>query len=58
MFRWLDFLTLGERLSLTADDEAALRTAISRAYYAAYHEAAAFVRSEGLLRRQHSHQAV
>jgi len=40
------------------EDEAALRTAISRAYYAAYHSAAHFVRWQGILTTGQSHWAV
>lgn len=58
MFEWDDFLILAERLAREADDEADRRTAISRAYYAAYHEAAAYVRATGLLRARHSHEKV
>lgn len=36
-FEWLNFLDLAQMLSQSQDDEAALRSAISRAYYAAYH---------------------
>lgn len=42
MFDWLRFLLLAERLTTNADEEA-LRTAISRAYYAAFHVAYAYV---------------
>ena len=45
-FVWLDFLTLAQRLvsdpSNPGPEEAALRTAISRAYYAAFRSAATF----------------
>jgi hypothetical protein len=36
MFAWNDYLTLAESLA-SSQDEAALRTAISRAYYASFH---------------------
>lgn len=39
MFDWRDYLTLAEELSKRPGDECALRTSISRAYYAAYNEA-------------------
>lgn len=58
MFDWKDFLDLAERLSNETDEEAALRSAISRAYYAAYHAAATFVRRSGLLPTGHSHARV
>lgn len=58
MFKWGDFLALAERLAQEADDESAQRTAIGRAYYAAYHEAAAYVRATGLVRTRHSHEKV
>lgn len=35
-FGWPDYLDLAKRLSAQTGDEAALRSAISRAYYAAY----------------------
>ncbi len=38
-FRWTDYLQLAKTLA-ASDDEAALRSAISRAYYAALHGAA------------------
>lgn len=37
-FRWTDYLALATQLAQETN-EAALRSAISRAYYAAYHEA-------------------
>ena len=58
MFDWGDYLALAERLAAETDNEAAQRTAISRAYYAAYHAAAAFVRDKGMLETGHSHRAV
>jgi uncharacterized protein (UPF0332 family) len=36
-FGWEDYLSLAEALSDDADDEAALRSAVSGAYYAALH---------------------
>ena len=47
-------------LALAGDptDEAALRSAISRAFYAAYHTAAVFVRAKGLLVTGHTHTTV
>lgn len=58
MFEWGDYLALAERLATETDNEAAQRTAISRAYYAAYHAPAAFVRDKGMLETGHSHRAV
>jgi muconolactone delta-isomerase len=37
VFDWIKFLDLAEDLATRADDEAASRSAISRAYYAAFH---------------------
>ena len=37
VFEWIDFLELAEDLAARHDNEAAARTAISRAYYAAFH---------------------
>jgi uncharacterized protein (UPF0332 family) len=37
VFEWNDFLELAKDLAARQDDEAAARTAISRAYYAAFH---------------------
>ncbi len=36
MFEWFDFLDLAETLAETPNNEAAARTAISRAYYATF----------------------
>lgn len=58
MFDWGAYLDLAERLAGEVDDEAALRGGISRAYYAAYHAAADFVRVSGLLPTGHSHLRV
>jgi uncharacterized protein (UPF0332 family) len=37
VFRWEDFLDLAHELASRPGEEGALRTAISRAYYAAFH---------------------
>ena len=37
MFEWVDFLDLAEELAARPNDEAAARTAVSRAYYATFH---------------------
>lgn len=58
MFDWNEFLDLAEHLTREPAGEAALRSAISRAYYAAYHAAASFVRAEGLLTTGHTHARV
>lgn len=57
-FTWRDYLVLAELLDEEMGTEAALRTAISRAYYAAYHAAAAFVRATGILPVGHTHTTV
>jgi len=47
-FDWSQYLVLAKDLS-TRSDEAALRSAISRAYYAAYHRAKTFCASKAIL---------
>lgn len=47
-FDWSQYLVLAKELS-TRTDEAALRSAISRAYYAAYHHAKSFCASKGIV---------
>jgi hypothetical protein len=42
-FAWRHFLELAEELAQRADDETRLRTAINRAYYAAYCSAAEYL---------------
>ncbi len=42
-FEWEDYLILAEDLSNDENDEAALRCAVSRAYYAAFHIAKNFL---------------
>ena len=44
MFDWHEFLDLARQLEASSLNEAVLRTAISRAYYAAYHRASRHVR--------------
>ena len=39
MFEWKAFLDLARSLSTDPDNESALRTAVSRAYYASFHRA-------------------
>ncbi|MBD0324008.1 MAG: hypothetical protein ICV72_11575 [Aldersonia sp.] len=49
MFDWEEFLAFAEQLVERDADEAALRTAISRAYYAVYHRASAHLRNNVLV---------
>lgn len=46
-FNWNEFATLAEELS-ERDDEASLRTAISRIYYSTYHQARDYLLDEGI----------
>lgn len=48
-FDWSDYLDLARSLSSGPPGEAALRSAISRAYYAAYHCASRYVRAQELV---------
>jgi len=59
VFDWDDYLTLARRLA-SEPDEASRRSAISRAYYAAYHAAASYVRAKRLVpaSRSLSHRLV
>jgi uncharacterized protein (UPF0332 family) len=43
VFDWHGFLALAAELAVRAGDEAAARTAISRAYYAAFHAGRAYL---------------
>ncbi len=43
MFEWKAFLDLAHALSTDLDNESALRTAVSRAYYAAFHRAKSYL---------------
>jgi len=47
VFDWNDFATLAEELS-RRDNEASLRTAISRIYYSTYHKAKDYLVEEGV----------
>lgn len=47
-FDWKEFNDLALALASIHTDEASHRTAISRAYYAAYHEASAYIRARAL----------
>ncbi len=47
LFNWGEYLRLASELATRSDDEAALRSAISRAYYAAYGRAAAYLVARG-----------
>ncbi len=60
MFDWTDYLVLAERSAAPDADEATLRTAISRAYYAVYHRASTYVRDNALVlaRSRLTHQRV
>jgi len=53
-FRWSDFLGVANKLQL-GGDEASLRTAVSRAYYVAFHAAKGYVeRTQGAFHRRSS----
>ncbi len=52
MFDWSDFLRIANELAASTTDEAAQRTAIGRAYYAAYGRAAEHLLARGLLAGQ------
>lgn len=59
MFGWDEYLRLARELADRIEDEAALRSAISRAYYAAYGRAADLLLDRGELNpRAISHRAV
>ncbi len=47
VFNWAQYLVLAEELVLRGDDEAALRSAVSRAYYAAFCKARNHLRQRG-----------
>jgi len=47
VFDWAQYLVLAEELVLRRDDEAALRSAVSRAYYAVFCRARNRLRQEG-----------
>jgi uncharacterized protein (UPF0332 family) len=48
VFEWIDFLELAEDLAARQHDEAAARTAISRAYYAAFHAGRGYLVRAGI----------
>ncbi len=48
MFDWADYLTLAQELVTRRDDEAALRSAVSRAYYAAFCQARNLLSRDGV----------
>jgi hypothetical protein len=48
-FAWSDFLALARRVARRTTSEADQRTAISRAYYAVFHAASAFIRAKTLV---------
>lgn len=58
MFPWEGYLHLANHLATADFGEAGFRSAISRAYYAAYHAAAVFVRETGILVSGHTHRRV
>jgi uncharacterized protein (UPF0332 family) len=51
-FNWADYLTLATTLSANAD-EASRRSAISRAYYSAFHAATLHAKANGYNERSH-----
>jgi hypothetical protein len=55
-FNWRDFLTFAENIKIAPDEpgpkEAALRSAVSRAYYAAFQAALEFGAAEHFLPKQ------
>lgn len=61
-FNWAEYLQLAQNLvgqEVTASDEAKQRSAISRAYYAAYNEARRFARQQGFQdAQQGNHRAL
>ena len=60
MFDWNNFLVLADNLLRSEGDEACLRSAVSRAYYAVYHRAQMFAISKNnillqdIIRTEHS----
>ena len=48
MFNWADYLALAQELATRSSDEAALRSAVSRAYYAAFCQARNALRQDGV----------
>lgn len=51
MFDWANFLTLATTLASNGADEAALRSAVSRSYYANFNSALAKLIAEGQIQR-------
>ena len=49
MFDWRSFLNFAQDINGSSASEAALRSAISRAYYAVYHRASIYVRGHSLV---------
>jgi len=47
-FDWHEYLVLAEKFESTRKDEAALRCAVSRAYYAVFNQAEKFLRENGI----------
>ena len=60
MFDWAEFLNLAAELAAGTNDEAAARTAISRAYYATFHFGRQYVVRSGVLvdRSRNAHRQV
>jgi uncharacterized protein (UPF0332 family) len=61
MFSWKEYLSLAHVLAASLDNEAAQRSAVSRAYYAAFHAARVLVESDAtgpLSQFEGAHQAI
>lgn len=50
-FDWNEYKTFAEELNATRTDEAALRSAISRVYYAVFNQAYDYLRAQGFAQR-------
>jgi uncharacterized protein (UPF0332 family) len=48
VFDWSEYLIFAKEIQETRQDEAALRSAVSRAYYAAFHHARAYCAANGI----------
>ncbi len=59
MFDWVQYLELADELAERRDNEAALRSAVSRAYYAAFCKSRQTLRDQGfIVPRRGAHQFV
>jgi uncharacterized protein (UPF0332 family) len=60
VFDWLEYLELAEELASRPNDEAASRTAISRAYYATFHTGREYLMRTGIFldRSRNAHRQV